>query len=249
MRHPVFVYRPGPAVRPQCPRHYHKQSKSSETVRTIHTQRQSWNCGVPPSICIPPRAGGPPTVPTVLPQQTTLIRQRAAPPMQVNLRGFSLHWCGAARCVMTWLNETTTTRNLFFMCARYSVKHPGLNPNIPHPVQTKPTEVRTESAEHCPDMTTETSQYILSGPTGTRGKATGYRPSVPPAQYPISALWPPTTNHRRTSAEASDRERPRSATAWYRNASRANQHVRCHLNAQTTVLPKRPETDKGTNLI
>ena len=46
------------------------------------------------------------------------------------LRGFSLHWCGAARCVMTCL--------------------------IPHPVQTKPTEVRTQSAEHCPDMTTET---------------------------------------------------------------------------------------------
>ena len=42
------------------------------------------------------------------------------------------------------------------MCARYNAKHPGLNPNIPHPVQTKPTEVRTQSAEHCPDMTTET---------------------------------------------------------------------------------------------
>ena len=49
-----------------------------------HTQRQSRNCGVPPSICIPPWAGGPPTVPTALPQQTMLIRQRAAPPMQVN---------------------------------------------------------------------------------------------------------------------------------------------------------------------
>ena len=31
--HPVFVYRPGPAVRPQCPRHYHNRRRSSDSVQ------------------------------------------------------------------------------------------------------------------------------------------------------------------------------------------------------------------------
>ena len=66
------------------------------------------------------------------------------------LRGFSLHWCGAARSVMTRSVETDDDTQPF-MRARYNAKHQGLNPNIPHPVQTKPTEVRTQTVVHCPD--------------------------------------------------------------------------------------------------
>ena len=57
------------------------------------------------------------------------------------LRGFSLHWCGAARSVVTRSIETDDDTQPFTR-ARYNAKHPSLNPNIP-PVRSLIQKQRT----------------------------------------------------------------------------------------------------------
>ena len=84
------------------------------------------------------------TAPMNVAHQTACSTSHASEP----LRGLSLHWCGAARNVMTWSIETNDDTQPFKR-AKYNAKHPNLNPNIPHPVQTRPTEV---PIVHCPDQ-------------------------------------------------------------------------------------------------
>ena len=205
-----------------------------------HTQRQSRNCGVPPSICIPPWAGGPHiVVPMVLPQtddahQTACSTSHAGKPVVFPCIGV---WC----CTLCGdrLNETMMTRNRFYV-REIQCHTPGSE------LEHTPTcsDQTNWSYEHKQPNTVSTwqrkhrskpwwaNQHSWESHNQSAEHGTG---GASHHAIPHSALSP-TTNQHRTGAEASDRERPRST-------------VRCHLNAQTTVLPKRPETNKGTNLI